>query len=97
MLQRVFLRSAHVSPAGTPICRRAGVIAIGALSGFLVGLTSVGSGSLILALLVLVAPFSAETLGGTGRFVPSLPGSRGSGVGRQLLIGSVPGVLVAAG
>jgi len=107
MLQPIFLGDARVSPAGIPICRRAGVIAIGALGGFLVGLTSVGSGSLILALLVLVAPFSAEKLVGTDiAHATLLVGTAALAhlylgyvdlalVG-QLLIGSVPGVLLGS-
>jgi uncharacterized membrane protein YfcA len=107
MLQWVFLRDARVSPAGTLIYRRAGVIAIGALGGFLVGLTSVGSGSLILALLTLVAPFSAEKLVGTDITHATLLvgtaalahlylGHVDLALVGQLLIGSVPGVLLGS-
>ena len=91
MLQRVFLRDARVSPAGTPVCRRAGVIAIGAPGCFLVGPVSVDSSSLILALLVLVPPLGRK-IGGHGRHPRNLagrygrsdsflPGSSGPGVG----------------
>ncbi len=41
------------------------LIAIGALGGFLVGLTSIGSGSLIIALLVVVISLTPEKLVGT--------------------------------
>ncbi|MFB0534641.1 MAG: sulfite exporter TauE/SafE family protein [Anaerolineae bacterium] len=107
MLRRVSLGNARVSPARTPIERRAGVIAIGALGGFLVGLTSVGSGSLILALLVLVAPFSAEKLVGTDILHATLLvgtaalahlylGHVDLALVGKLLIGSVPGVLLGS-
>jgi uncharacterized membrane protein YfcA len=107
MLQRVFLGDAHMSPAGAPIHRRAGVIAIGALGGFLVGLTSVGSGSLILALLMLIAPLSAERLVGTDIAHATLLvgtaaladfylGHVDLALTGQLLIGSVPGVLLGS-
>ena len=81
--------------------------AIGVLGGFLVGLTSVGSGSLILALLVLVAPFSAEKLVGTDIAHATLLvgtaalahlylGHVDLALVGQLLIGSVPGVLLGS-
>ncbi len=107
MLQRVFMGHAPVSPAETPICRRAGVIAIGALGGFLVGLTSVGSGTLMIALLVLIVPLSAETLVGTDVAHATLLvgtaalahfhlGHVDLALVGQLLVGSVPGVLLGS-
>jgi uncharacterized membrane protein YfcA len=107
MLHRVLWGGDHVSPTGTPTGRREGVIAIGALGGFLVGLTSVGSGSLILALLVLVVPLSAERLVGTDVAHATLLvgtaalahfylGHVDLALAGQLLVGSVPGVVIGS-
>lgn len=108
MLQRVFLGNARVSPVGAPTRCRAGVITlIGALGGFLVGLTSVGSGSLILALLVFVVPLSTERLVGTDVAHAALLvgtvalahlylGHVDLALAGQLLAGSVPGVLLGS-
>lgn len=107
MLQQVLLGYARVSPAGTTPCPRVSVIAIGALGGFLVGLTSVGSGSLIIALLVLVAPLSTERLvgtdiahatllAGTAALAHFYLGHVDLALVGQLLVGSVPGVLLGS-
>jgi len=72
--------------------------------GFLVGLTSVGSGSLLLALLVLIVPLSAERLVGanvahvtllvgTAALAHFYLGHVDLALAGQLLFGSVPGVL----
>ncbi|MCC7022327.1 MAG: sulfite exporter TauE/SafE family protein, partial [Thermomicrobiales bacterium] len=59
------------SSAGEPLGSRltgrgfTKLIAIGALGGFLVGMTSIGSGSLIIALLVMTISLSPERLVGT--------------------------------
>jgi uncharacterized membrane protein YfcA len=107
MLQRVFLGDACVPPAERSTGHRAVVIAIGALGGFLVSLTSVGSGSLILALLVFVVPLSMERLVGTDIAHATLLvgtaamahfylGHVDLALAGQLLVGSVPGVLLGS-
>jgi uncharacterized membrane protein YfcA len=107
MLQRVLRGDDRISLTGTPTGRRGIVIAIGALGGFLVGLTSVGSGSLILALLVLIVPLSAERLVGTdvahatllvgtAALVHFHLGHVDLALVVQLLVGSVPGVMVGS-
>jgi len=109
ILQR-FLRD--VLGVGSPVALRtphdrARVCAIGALGGFLVGLTSVGSGSLILALLVLVMPISTDKLVGTDIAHAALLvsvaaiahffiGDVDLRVAAWLLVGSVPGVLLGS-
>lgn len=83
-------------------------IAIGALGGLVVGMTSVGSGSLmIVALLMLYPTLSASRLVGTD-LVQAVPlvmsaaaghllfGSVDFGVTGSLLLGSVPGVYLGA-
>ncbi len=86
---------------------RARVIAIGAIGGFLVGLTSVGSGSLILALLALEVSLPPERLVGTDIAhatlllgVAALAHLRLGYVNPiavgLLLVGSVPGVLLGS-
>jgi|Deesub1362A_J573_1020465.scaffolds.fasta_scaffold18343_1 hypothetical protein len=83
------------------------VVAIGALGGLLVGLTSVGSGSVMLALLALVAPLGAEQLVGADvahaaiLLAVSALGHWGLGgveVGTAalLLLGSIPGVILGS-
>ncbi|MGH2614865.1 MAG: sulfite exporter TauE/SafE family protein [Thermomicrobiales bacterium] len=84
------------------------LIAIGALGGFLVGLTSIGSGSLIIALLVMTISLSPETLVGTDiAHAFLLVGAAALAhflvlndvdvaLAGKLLIGSIPGVLIGS-
>lgn len=84
------------------------LLAIGALGGFLVGLTSIGSGSLIIALLVMVVSLSPAVLVGTDIAHAFLLVTAGAvahqvflhdvqlGVAGMLLIGSIPGVLIGS-
>lgn len=84
------------------------ILAIGALGGFLVGLTSIGSGSLIIALLVMVISLSPAKLVGTDIAHAFLLVTAGAvahqlflhdvelGVAGMLLIGSIPGVLIGS-
>ena len=84
------------------------ILAIGAIGGFLVGLTSIGSGSLIIALLVMVLTLSPAKLVGTDiahAFVLVTAGALAhqfflhdvqAGVAGLLLIGSIPGVLIGS-
>jgi uncharacterized protein len=83
-------------------------VALGALGGFLVGLTSVGSGSLMVVLLTLLYPkLSPKALVGTDivQAVPLvaaaalghvLTGSFRLGITAALLIGGIPGALIGA-
>jgi uncharacterized membrane protein YfcA len=77
---------------------------IGFLIGLLVALTSVGSGTLFVALLLLIYPFSASRLVGTdiihGLIITGLAGTAHIFLGTidfnlvfHLLIGSIPGVI----
>jgi uncharacterized membrane protein YfcA len=87
--------------------RRAAIIAVGALGGLLVGLTSVGSGSVIMALLVFFVPIEPRKLVGSDVVHAAiLVGVAGAGhamlgnvdwaLAAQLLVGSVPGVIVGS-
>jgi uncharacterized protein len=83
-------------------------IAIGAFGGFLVGITSVGSGSLMLVLLMLAYPaLSMRRLVGTD-IVQSMPlvgaaalghalfGGLKFGLTASIVVGSIPGVILGA-
>ena len=83
------------------------LIAIGALGGGLVGLTSVGSGSLILALLVFFVPLAPARLIGTdishavllvatAALAHFALGNVDFGIAGLLLLGSIPGVLIGS-
>ena len=86
----------------------AGVSAIGLLAGLLVGMTSVGSGSLMIVALMLLYPtLSSKELVGTD-LVQAVPLVLAAAVGHllwgefelgltgSLLLGSVPGVIIGA-
>lgn len=95
----------HHFTAGFPTRR---LIAIGAVGGFLVGLTSIGSGSLIIALLVMTISLAPEKLVGTDvahAFI--LVGAAALAhllvlndvdmlLAGKLLVGSIPGVLIGS-
>lgn len=84
------------------------LIAIGALGGFLVGLTSIGSGSLIIALLVMTISLTPEKLVGTDvAHAFLLVGAAALAhflflkdvdvaLAGKLLVGSIPGVLIGS-
>ena len=87
--------------------RRLAIAAVGALGGLLVGLTSVGSGSVIMALLVFFVPLEPRTLVGSdvvhaailvgvAAAGHALLGNVDVALAAQLLIGSVPGVIVGS-
>lgn len=102
----VLVRTPSVSLTAPYLRRR--VILIGAVGEFLVGLTSIGSGSLILALLVLLSvPLASEQLVGTDLAHATLLvgvtalahltlGRVDLAVAGQLLLGSIPGVLIGS-
>jgi uncharacterized membrane protein YfcA len=113
MLQRIVrhLRGADQSPTATTWMdrryHRGWIIVVGALGGFLVGLTSIGSGSLIIALLVLVVSLDPTQLVGTDVAHAALLvttaaiahlflGGADFGIAAWLLTGSIPGVLVGS-
>jgi uncharacterized membrane protein YfcA len=84
------------------------LIAIGAFGGFLVGLTSIGSGSLIIALLVMTVSLAPEKLVGTDvAHAFLLVGAAAIAhflvlqdvnvaLAAKLLVGSIPGVLIGS-
>lgn len=83
------------------------ITAVGAVVGFLVGLTSVGSGSIIVALLSLFSPLPATMIVGTdiahaaaltsaAGLAHGLAGNIDPGLLLNLLAGSIPGVLLGS-
>ena len=92
-------------PASYPMGR---LVAIGAAGGFLVGLTSIGSGSLIIALLVMTISLAPEKLVGTDvAHAFLLVGAAAVAhffvlndvdvaLAGKLLVGSIPGVLLGS-
>jgi uncharacterized membrane protein YfcA len=120
LILRAFLRllerarhrdgSAEPLPQGRPrvVVRPLPTVAVGAIGGFLVGMTSVGSGSLIIiALMALYPGLRASELVGTD-LVQAVPlvwsaafghllfGDFQLGITLSLLAGSIPGVYVGA-
>ena len=88
--------------------RRAATLAIGLVGGTIVGMTSVGSGSLMIVALMLLYPtLSAKELVGTD-LVQAVPlvlaaaighllwGEFELGITSSLLLGSIPGVIIGA-
>lgn len=107
MLHRLLFRKGIVATSAAPAYAALKLAAIGAVGGFLVGLTSIGSGSLILAMLVLVAPLPAEQLVGTdvahatvlvgvAALGHLITGDVDLGLVAWLTLGSVPGILVGS-
>jgi uncharacterized membrane protein YfcA len=113
MLQRIVRHLRGADLPSTPVVstdrpyRRGWIIAVGAAGGFLVGLTSIGSGSLIIALLVLVISLDPMQLVGTdvahaallvttAAFAHLFLGHADFGVAAWLLTGSIPGVIVGS-
>lgn len=97
----------HSSSWQQRLYRRPWIIVIGAVGGFLVGLTSIGSGSLIIALLVMVVSLDPKRLVGTDVLHAALLvstaaiahlflGNADFGVAGLLLLGSIPGVLLGS-
>jgi uncharacterized membrane protein YfcA len=83
------------------------ITAVGAVVGFLVGLTSVGSGSIIVALLSLFSPLPATMIVGTdiahaaaltsaAGLAHGFAGNVDPGLLLNLLAGSIPGVLLGS-
>ncbi len=89
------------------IRRKAMTVSLGAFGGYLVGLTSIGSGTMIAIVLLLLYPMSPATIVGTDvahamilSFVVGLAhaasGNVNFGMVGQLLIGGIPGVLIGS-
>ena len=106
-LRRGTLEVAGPAPADVPV-RKGLTLAVGVLGGLVVGMTSVGSGSLMIVLLLLLYPrLTAGSLVGTD-LVQAVPlvasaalghllfGDVQLGLTSSLIIGSVPGVYVGA-
>lgn len=105
-----FVRSKHGSVAapGEPVPNRLVAAAIGAVVGFLVALTSVGSGSITLSLLALALPaFALRRLIGSeiafAAFLVPLAAAGHASLGNAswpmalaLLIGALPGVWIGS-
>lgn len=83
------------------------LIWLGILAGYIVGLTSVGSGTLFMAVLVLIYPVAVARLVGTdivqAVLVTGVAGLAHLTIGNvdlhlvgQLLIGSIPGILIGS-
>jgi hypothetical protein len=86
---------------------RLNLMAVGAIVGFLVSLTSIGSGSLLMVFLLLLTPYPLGELVGTdilyGLATMALAGSMhvrmghfNSGLFLHLVVGSLPGVVVGS-
>jgi uncharacterized membrane protein YfcA len=88
--------------------RRAATLAVGVLGGIVVGMTSVGSGSLMIVAMMLLYPMlSSKELVGTD-LVQAIPLVTAAAIGHllwgdfeldlttSLLIGSIPGVIIGA-
>jgi uncharacterized membrane protein YfcA len=89
------------------ISTRAKLILIGALVGFLVALTSIGSGSLLMVFLLFLIPLPAASLVGTdlafGLATMTLAGSMHLWMGHfdgglylRLIVGALPGVVIGS-
>jgi uncharacterized membrane protein YfcA len=94
-------------PATQPAPSRWKMVVLGAVTGFLVGLTSVGSGTLIMAVLVMVYPISIAKLVGTditqAVLVTGVAGLAHLSIGNvnlplvaNLLVGSIPGIWIGS-
>jgi uncharacterized protein len=101
-------RLAKSSQALPPLrLSRVGMVAVGCAIGFLVAVTSVGSGSLLMVFMLLVAPIPISELVGTdimlGLATTVLAGSLHFWMGHfserlfgELVVGSIPGVITGS-
>lgn len=87
--------------------RRLGTILLGATGGYLVGLTSIGSGSVMAVLLLLFYPLTPAVIVGTDiahamvlslvtGFAHTMEGNVDFALTGTLLLGTIPGVLVGS-
>ncbi|MCX7569454.1 sulfite exporter TauE/SafE family protein [Tumebacillus sp. DT12] len=108
MIWRMFnkprVRSAEEGP---PVPDRRKMMFLGLFGGFIVGLTSVGSGTLFMAMLVIIYPIAVARLVGTdivqAVLVTGVAGIAHFAIGNvnlpmvgMLLIGSIPGILIGS-
>ena len=107
MVARAFFPSRHVENSPLTI-NRALIIGVGVVGGFMVGLTSVGAGSLIIVMLLLIFPhIRTDQLVGTD-LAQSIPLTAAATIGTLLfghvqlavtasiIIGSVPAVVLGS-
>ncbi len=113
MLVKVVMTARHHRPADAPmmdqrLVRPLPTLAIGVVGGFIVGLTSVGSGSLMIVMLMVLYPtLSAREMVGTD-LVQAIPLVGAAAIGHMIfgnlslqltgsvLLGAIPGVYVGA-
>jgi hypothetical protein len=108
MIVRAFVPSQHVQSDKLARLRKYPTIAVGAVCGFMVGLTSVGAGSLVMIFLIMLYPtLRNERLVGTD-MAQSIPLTMAATVGSLLfghvefavtasiVVGSVPAVIVGS-
>jgi uncharacterized membrane protein YfcA len=109
-LPRRWMRSRQQTMGGKTsmsLKRRAGTILVGATGGYLVGLTSIGSGSIMAVLLLLFYPLTPAVIVGTDiahamvlslvtGFAHILAGNVDFALTGTLLLGTIPGVLVGS-
>jgi uncharacterized membrane protein YfcA len=105
---RIQRRSERGHDLGPAVLKRPATVAIGAIGGLMVGMTSVGSGSLIIVMLLFLYPglTSAEVVGTD--LVQAIPLVAAAALGHlffgsvrlaltaSLLVGALPGVYVGA-
>jgi uncharacterized membrane protein YfcA len=93
-LQLRLVTSGNEAPAGEPSIRAIPTLLVGALGGLLVGITSVGSGSLIMVALLLLYPtLSALKLVGTD-LVQAVPLVLAAAIGHVIVYGVEWGILI---
>ncbi len=106
--QRVARRNQSTAQPGPPAVRRLPTVVVGVLGGLIVGMTSVGSGSLIIVMLLALYPrLTASELVGTD-LLQAIPlvgsaalghllyGDFQLGLTASLLLGALPGVYAGA-
>ncbi|ASS73959.1 hypothetical protein CIG75_02485 [Tumebacillus algifaecis] len=108
MVLRMFKTSQQADKSAEPIKPHPRkMITLGLFGGFIVGLTSVGSGTLFMAFLLLIYPVAASRLVGTdivqAVMVTGVAGLAHFAIGNvnlplvgSLLIGSIPGILIGS-
>jgi uncharacterized membrane protein YfcA len=108
-VRKARLAAVDARPDGSPVAvRRAATVVVGVLGGLVVGMTSVGSGSLIIVMLMMLYPaLTASELVGTD-LVQAIPLVASAALGHvlfgdfkldltaSLLVGSLPGVYAGA-
>jgi uncharacterized protein len=108
MAWRAFFKGkAHALPDDKIKPDRKKMLILGLVAGYIVGLTSVGSGTLFMAVLVIIYPVAVARLVGTdivqAVLVTGVAGLAHFAIGNvnlplvgQLLIGSIPGILIGS-